>query len=343
MSSLRDLIWRAMRQPIFQKIGARLGRSRGRLRKISGFFPMPPAPHAPDFTHWEQHELAVAWLGHATMLIRVGGRTILTDPVFSCRVGPGFGPWVLGPRRLVKPAIALRQLPRLDLILLSHAHFDHLDRPTLHRLPKHVPVIVSEYNSDLVRDLGFASVTELPWEQEVEISGLRVKSWRVAHWGARTVYDRHRGYASFVIDAPAMASLPARRVLYGGDSAYQEYFRALSPVDLAIVGIGAYDPWIESHADPEQAWAMSQHAQATWVAPMHHSTFVLSREPTEEPMQRLLKAAGEQSHRVVIHAVGQQWHLPRADPHREAHVTRHASPHRLSDGEYHPAHAGVAR
>ncbi len=117
------------------KIADQLGRSRGRLAVLDHLNLPPKSRLKPDLTRWEEHDLAAAWIGHATVLLRVGGMTILTDPVFSSRVGVGLGLMTVGPRRLVAPALKLRELPPIDLILISHAHFDHLDRPTLARLP----------------------------------------------------------------------------------------------------------------------------------------------------------------------------------------------------------------
>jgi L-ascorbate metabolism protein UlaG (beta-lactamase superfamily) len=289
-------------QPFTLRVADRLGRNRGRLRVLDAIHPPPPAPHRPDLSRWEQSTLAAAWIGHATMLLRVGGRTILTDPVLSTRVGLGLGLMTGGPKRLVAPALSLDELPPLDLILISHAHFDHLDRPTLYRLSKKTPVITSEHNRDLIADLGFRDVSELRWGESHAVGGLRVTACEVNHWGARTVLDRHRGYAGFLLEGDG------RRVLYGGDSAYHERFQGLGKVDLAVIGIGAYNPWIESHATPEQAWAMANHMRPDFVVPMHHSTFKLSSEPRHEPMERLLAAAGREAERVVIHQVGEAWY-----------------------------------
>ena len=289
------------------RVADRLGRSRGRLRLLDGFNP-PAGPRVkPSLKDWERRDLAAAWLGHATVLLRVGGMTILTDPVLSNRVGVGLGLFTGGPRRLVGPALSLRELPKIDLILISHAHFDHLDRPTLARLPTRTPVVTAHQTGDLVRDLGFRRVTELHWGDELELdNGVKIAALEVAHWGARTFYDMHRGFNAYLIET---AAGPARRrVLYGGDTAYTEGFKEVGDVDLAIFGIGAYDPYVAAHATPEQAWAMAEHVKAKYVLPMHHSTFKLSFEPDHEPMQRLLAAAGSQSDRIVVREIGGQWH-----------------------------------
>ena len=265
---------------------------------------LPPAASIrPDLRAWEQRELAAAWVGHATVLLRIGGMNVLTDPVFSSRIGIGLGLITGGVRRSVAAALDVRDLPPIDLILISHAHFDHLDRPSLVRLPKRTPVITAHHTHDLVRDLGFRDVAELQWGEAIEVGSLIVTACKVAHWGARTFYDRHRGFNGYLIEGAG------RRVLYGGDTAYHEGFRGLPKVDLGILGIGAYDPYVAAHATPEQAWRMADHVRADFILPMHHSTFRLSHEPAGEPIARMLAAAGRDEARVVVREIGQQWSL----------------------------------
>jgi L-ascorbate metabolism protein UlaG (beta-lactamase superfamily) len=261
----------------------------------------PPAARKPDLTNWQKHELAAVWIGHATVLLRIGGLTILTDPVFSNRVGLGFGLVTGGPPRHTAAAISIRDLPPLDLIIVSHAHFDHLDRPTLDKLPKQTPIVAAHSTSDLIHDLGFRRITEMRWGEEMQVGSVKLTSQQVKHWGARTFYDMHRGFSGFLIEAGR------RRVLYGGDSAYCECFGEMGKVDLAILGIAGYDPWIQSHATPEQAWAMANHMRADHVLPIHHSTFKLSYEPMDEPIERMMEVSGNQSERVVVREVGGQW------------------------------------
>jgi L-ascorbate metabolism protein UlaG (beta-lactamase superfamily) len=298
----------AKRKPLTLQLADRLGRSRGRLRVLDHLNLKPPAParYKPDLAGWEDHELAAIWLGHATVLLRVGGMTVLTDPVLSNRVGLGLGLATGGPKRLVAPPLSIRELPRIDLILISHAHFDHLDRPTLARLPKRIPVVTARDTSDLISDLGFRRVAELGWGESLDLGGVSVAAHPVTHWGARTFHDGHRGYNGYVLES---LGSPPRRVLYGGDTAYQEYFKEIGRVDLAVLGIGAYDPYVMAHATPEQAWRMADHCRADFLLPMHHSTFRLSYEPVQEPMERLLAVAGDDEARVVVRDVGRQWAL----------------------------------
>ncbi len=300
MSWRRYTNW-AKTRPLTLRLADRLGRSRGRMRLLDHLFLPKRSTLKPDLATWENEELAAAWVGHATVLLRVGGMTILTDPVLSSSIGVGLGLITGGPRRLVAPALSMRELPEIDLILISHAHFDHLDRPTLARLPKRTPVITAHHTHDLIRDLGFRRVTELQWGESVAVGGVRITAREVAHWGARTFYDRHRGFNAYLIEAGK------RRVLYGGDTAYHHGFKGIGKVDLAVFGIGAYDPYIQAHATPEQVWTMANHVRAERILPMHHSTFRLSQEPTGEPIERMLAAAGRDTDRIVATQIGAQW------------------------------------
>jgi L-ascorbate metabolism protein UlaG (beta-lactamase superfamily) len=306
------LSWRtttdwAKKRPLALRMADYLGRGRGRFRVLDRVGPPQPATVQPALSGWNDHELAAVWIGHATILMRVAGMTILTDPVFSNRVGLGLGLITGGPRRLIAPALSIRQLPPIDLLLISHAHFDHLDRPTLSRLPKHMAVVTAHQTSDLISDLGFASVQELRWGESIDVGPLKITAQEVVHWGARTFYDQHRGFNAYLLEGAS------RRVLYGGDSAYHEGFKTIGEggkVDLAAIGIGAYNPYIKAHANPEQAWAMGQMARAEHVLPMHHSTFRLSHEPDREPLDRLLTAAGNDVDRVAIREIGGTWVCP---------------------------------
>ena len=300
MSWRRYADW-ARHNPAALRLVDRLGRSRGRLRLLDDLRPPAPSRLRPDLSRWADHDLAAVWIGQATVLLRVGGMTVLTDPVFSSRVGIGLGLCTGGPRRLVAPGLKLRELPKIDLLLISHAHFDHLDRPTLARLPKNIPVVTASDTRDLIADLGFRRVAELRWGESRRVGSITVTAREAAHWGARTFFDHHRGYNAYTIDGGD------RRVLFGGDTAYQDAFKDVGPVDLAILGIGAYDPYVQAHATPEQAWAMADHVRAARILPMHHSTFRLGWEPLDEPMERLLDAAGPDADRVIAREVGGLW------------------------------------
>ena len=267
---------------------------------------MLPAPHRPRPETWADDRLTVAWLGHATVLMNFYGTWLLTDPALGARVGVSAGVLTVGPRRLVRPALGVRELPPLDAVLVSHAHMDHCDLATLRRLPRATHAVVQRGNRDLVRR--FRRVSELAWGESVEVEGARVEAIEVNHWGARTLTDRHRGYGGFLVEKRG------RAVVFGGDTAYTNVFSRLGRrgvrVDLAILPIGAYDPYIYAHANPEQSWAMAREMGARFILPMHHSTFRLSREPADEPIRRMLAAAGPERSRVAVTEIGETWTLP---------------------------------
>jgi L-ascorbate metabolism protein UlaG (beta-lactamase superfamily) len=267
--------------------------------------PIPPAPHRPEPESWSDNHLTVAWLGHATTLINFYGTWLLTDPVLGPRVGVNVAGLTFGPRRIVKPALAVRELPPLDGVLISHSHMDHCDLPTLRRLPRNTHAVVQRYNLDLVSR--FRRTSELAWGESTEVGGARIEAIEVNHWGARKLTDRHRGYGGFLI------TKNGRAVVFGGDTAYTHAFVRLRPrtkIDLAILPIGAYDPYVYAHANPEQAWAMRAEMGATYILPMHHSTFRLSREPDNEPITRLIKAAGNERWRIALSEPGETWVMP---------------------------------
>ena len=247
------------------------------------------------------HETAGTWLGHATVLLRMAGATVLTDPVLSSRIGLRLGRVTLGLDRLRPPALDAESLPHVDVVLISHAHFDHLDRPTLQRLAHPRTTVITARSTARLIPPGFGRVLELGWGQELREHGVTFTAIRPAHWGARRWLDAHRGYNSYLIRAGDSS------VFFAGDTAYTSSFRDVGPVDLAIVGIGAYDPWIHAHASPEQAWAMANSMRAHCLMPVHHSTFELSDEHVDEPMERLIVAAGHEEGRVVARQPGEIW------------------------------------
>lgn len=269
--------------------------------------PVQTAPHIPHFAKWSDAGLHAAWIGHSTVLVRVDGFTILTDPVFGARIGVGIGPFVIGMKRLIAPAVTLAKLPVPDLILLSHAHMDHLDRPSLRKLENQATtVITAAGTSDLLRVKRYRSVHELRWDDSCQVGPVKVRAFEVKHWGARTRTDVHRGYNGYLIEAGR------HRIVFGGDTAYTDTFRKVrssKPVDLAIMPIGAYDPWIHAHCNPEQALEMANQAGAEFVLPVHHQTFKLSSEPHRDPIERLLLASGASADRVAVRDIGGEFHL----------------------------------
>lgn len=266
---------------------------------------IPAAPFTPHPKRWPETGLHAAWLGHSTVLVKMDGFTILTDPILGPRCGIRMGPVTVGLRRLVLPAVSRAHLPHIDLVLLSHAHFDHFDLATLRSLERAgTAVVTAKSTSDLLRVRRYQSVQEIGWGERVRVGPLSILGIRVKHWGARMRSDVHRGFNGYLIENGR------HRVVFGGDTAMTDAFRAArssKPVDLAILPIGAYDPWIHVHCNPEEAWRMGADCGAEHLLPVHHQTFRLSREPYLEPIERFIGAAGNHPDRVVATRVGQEW------------------------------------
>lgn len=268
-----------------------------------------PASHRPHPEDWDDTGLHAAWLGHSTVLLKIEGTTVLTDPVFSERVGVSLGVATVGPKRLVMPALRAEELPPVDVVLLSHAHMDHFDLPSLRSLEsRSSQVVTASRTSDLLRPAKWGRVTELAWGETVRLSGLNFRAFQVRHWGARVQTDTWRGFNGYVIESPRY------RVLFGGDTAMTDTFgqlRTARGFDLGLMPIGAYNPWIQAHCSPEQAVQMANAAGAEFILGVHHQTFELGSEPRLQPMERLRSALVRTDHRLALAEIGQEFHLSR--------------------------------
>lgn len=267
---------------------------------------VPSAPHRPAPETWDDNAITLAWLGHATVLVNMYGVRILTDPVLFSRIGVDLGIGSLGPLRLVQCALSADALPEIDLVLVSHAHFDHLDTPSLGAIRGRPAAVMAAATSDLLPRSGYSSVQELRWEESTVVPTPRgevhVRSIEVKHWGARIRRDTHRGYTGFIVEREG------RRLLIGGDTADTRRFRdhrRFGPFEAAVMPIGAYDPWINNHCTPEQAVAMAEAAGARLFVPVHHQSFQLSREPFTEPIERAEAALRAEPERLGVREIGQ--------------------------------------
>jgi glyoxylase-like metal-dependent hydrolase (beta-lactamase superfamily II) len=179
--------------------------------------PVDLSPKIPDLSAWSDKGVHAAWIGHSTVLLRVDGFTILTDPVLSTRIGIGIGPLVIGLKRLVHPAMSIKDLPSPDLVLLSHAHMDHFDLPSLRKLENpRTTVVTAAGTSDLLRVGRYRSVQELRWDEACQVGPARIQAFEVKHWGARMQTDTHRGYNGYLIESGRY------RIVFGGDTAYTD-------------------------------------------------------------------------------------------------------------------------
>ena len=281
---------------------------------IESWRPISPAFAKPDPLSWNDDQVTAAWIGHATVLINFFGINILIDPVLFARIGirlPGF---TIGPKRLTAPALEFHELPKIDVVLLSHAHFDHFDLRTLHRFDETTCVVTAPNTADLLRWTRLRDVTELRWGEEKSLNtpagAVTISAFQVKHWGARKQRDTYRGYNGYVMES---RSRGRRRILFGGDTAMTNTFADLSqhgPVDLAIMSIGAYNPWIQSHCTPEQAIEMATAAGARFIMPVHHQTFRLSFEPFREPIERFQAALSNTPERIALREIGETFVLP---------------------------------
>lgn len=247
---------------------------------------LTPAPST-----WNPNEITAAWLGHSTVLINFYGLNILTDPALCRRIGANTCFGTVGPKRLIAPALTPKQLPSIDLVLLSHAHMDHMDLATLRALPGQPRAVTAHDTEDLLTDTCLQNPVGLRWGDKVRLLTSRgdvdIKAFEVKHWGARWRHDTYRGYNGYVL------TREGKQIIFGGDTAWTDTFRSLrnaGPFELAVMPIGAYQPWIGSHCTPEQAARMANDAGATHLLPVHFKTFAFGREGTMEPMHRLEQA-----------------------------------------------------
>ncbi len=262
--------------------------SLGTLVGESAFRPMTGESMKPVLV--SPRELGVTFIGHSSFLVQIADRKLLIDPVFAERL--------IALRRLRRPGVKIKDLPAIDLVLLSHAHMDHLNRPSLRRIVAHnnrvagrAPIAVVPWGvEDLVSDLGFARVVTLEWWQTKSIGGLEITMTPCKHWGARFFKDTHRGFGGYVIHGGGHA------LYHSGDTAYFDGFAKIGSrlkPEVALLPIGAYRPdsYRGVHTCPEEALQAFLDLGARRMIPMHYGTFRLSQEPMEEPVQRLMAAA----------------------------------------------------
>jgi L-ascorbate metabolism protein UlaG (beta-lactamase superfamily) len=251
-------------------------------------------PRLPVPTHPE--ELGITFIGHSSFYLQMAGLNLLVDPNYAS--------WLVLLKRLRKPGVLLRDLPAIDAVLITHAHMDHLHRPSLREIALRTrretgraPIAIVPRNvRDIVVDLGFYDICEMDWWQREH---LRSKHGEISithtpsrHWGARMFKDFHRGYGGYVLETHGHS------LYHAGDTAYFNGFaeigERLSP-EIALMPIGAYNPdsYRNVHTSPEDALRGFVEMGARWFIPMHYGTFRLSREPIEEPVERLLQGAQE--------------------------------------------------
>lgn len=260
---------------------------------------------------------SVTWLGHAAFLLRLGGRTILTDPYLA----PVAGPFGFGPKRYVEPPLPLESLPPIDVLAVSHSHYDHLDAPTLAALPgkDRVEVMAPLRLGAFFRRRGFRNVHELDWWERRRLGALEATLLPAVHFSRRGPFDTNRTlWGGFGFAAGGA------RVFFSGDTAYGEVFAEVGaregPFELALVGIGAYEPRAlmkASHATPEEAVRIGRDIGARALLGMHWGTVALTDEPQFEPPRRFREAAAASGYApedAWLLRIGETRALPRRWP-----------------------------
>ena len=238
----------------------------------------------PVFPELPVGKICVTWIGHASFLIQTPEHSVLIDP--------NWAKWLKVIKRIKHPGIELHDLPAIDLVLVTHAHFDHLDRRTLRAVASDQPIAVPEHVGSLVHGLGFNRVHELRHWQSLEHGTLKITLTPARHWGARILHDSHRGFGGFLIE------YAGRTIFHCGDTAFFEGFKEIgkrADIELALLPIGAYEAPTKRdvHMNPEQALQAFRELRAKMMIPMHFGTFRLSYEPLHEPPRRLLEKALE--------------------------------------------------
>ncbi|TAL06070.1 MAG: MBL fold metallo-hydrolase [Verrucomicrobia bacterium] len=254
----RELVWKALRTP------------------RTGFHKRP------EFPKLSHGQVAITWIGHASFLIQFTDLNVLVDP--------NFANWLFLLKRIKRSGMKIEDLPPIDLVLLTHAHFDHFHKPTLRRLP-HPKIGVMPWGvSDLAYDLGFSRVIELEWWESFSRGEWKVTLTPSKHWGARMLHDHHRGYGGFVLEHQG------RTIYHAGDSAYFNGFteigKRLAP-EIALLPIGAYHPdsFRHVHMSPDEAVKAFVDLKSKKLVPMHYGSFRLSFEEMDEPPRRLRAAS----------------------------------------------------
>jgi L-ascorbate metabolism protein UlaG (beta-lactamase superfamily) len=236
----------------------------------------------PTFPKLSYGQVAITWIGHASFLVQFTDLNVLIDP--------NFANWLFLLKRIKRSGLKLEDLPPIDLVLLTHAHFDHFHKPSLRKLP-HPKIGVMPWGmGDLAKDLGFGRVVELEWWESFAHRTWTVTLTPCKHWGARTLRDNHRGYGGFVLEHQG------RRIYHAGDSAYFDGFKEIGKTcapEIALLPIGAYHPesFRHVHMGPDDAVKVFKDLGARWMVPMHYGSFRLSFEDMDEPPRLLQQFA----------------------------------------------------
>jgi L-ascorbate metabolism protein UlaG (beta-lactamase superfamily) len=251
----------------------------------------------------EGGRVRITWIGHASFFLQFAGHSVIVDPNWAKWHGPV--------KRQRQPGLNLTGVPEVDLVLVTHAHFDHLHKPSLKVLQSRAGIVVPSGSGSLVRRLGFPAIHEVKVWDELQFDELGVVHTPSHHWGARFLHDTHRDYGGYLVKAGG------KSVFHCGDSAYFPGFKEIGArhegIDVALMPIGAYEApsGRDVHMNPEEAVRAFADLGAKVMIPMHYGTFPLGNEPHDEPVERLLMEADRLgiSDRILIpeEGVGIEW------------------------------------
>lgn len=272
----------------------------------------------PDPSKWLDTEINISWIGHSTVLINFYGIIILTDPVLMDRIGIYIAGTSFGPSRLISPALSIDELPKPDIVLLSHAHMDHMDYPTLKKIVKRFPgeidAITAHLTKDVISDLNWKSLQSMDWNDELDFHGIKFTAIKVKHFGWRFPWekDRSRGYMKDGRSYNAyVLEKNGKNILFGGDTTMTEDFKIIKDknIDIALMPIGAYNPWKHAHCNPEEALQMADEIGAKYFIPIHTKTFRQGMEPYEEAIDWMNKSIVNYNMKVGLDTIGQTFTL----------------------------------
>ncbi|MGO4107602.1 MBL fold metallo-hydrolase [Paenibacillus sp. YAF4_2] len=285
-----------------------------RLRKVKTkdySYSVPNVKPDLEFLHHNKKEPALTWVGHSSFLIQLAGKNIMTDPVWAGQMA--------FQRRLTPPGIPIDDVPPVDLILISHSHYDHLHIQSLRRLQGRKQLLVPAGLRSKLRLKGFTNVRELHWWESVEVNGIRITFVPSQHWTRRNLWDTNSSHWGGWILEPVEKGSSDPTIYFAGDSGYFPGFKEIGrrfQIDIALMPIGAYDPeWFmgDQHVTPEEALQAFEDTGAEWFVPMHYGAFKLADDTPREALDRLerdrvRREIDEKRVKVLPH--GETWRCP---------------------------------
>jgi L-ascorbate metabolism protein UlaG (beta-lactamase superfamily) len=283
----------------------------------TGYIPKPK--------EWDNDKVTITWIGHATVLINFYGKIIITDPLLVNRLSPIYigGHKNIGVKRVTDLPIRFKDLPPIDLVIISHAHRDHLDFASLKYFNKKAKIIIPRNDEDLVSVRNFEKIITMDWRDTAVVDDIHIKAFKVIHWGERSTSKaekkKNRGFNGYLL------TYKGKSIVFGGDSGFKDeqegedgnWLKKIGQdsIDICILPIGDYCDYFDKsyHMDPEEAWNILYQVHGKYIIPVHWRTFILTQVklvPVMEPIQRLRKAAGDQNNRIVIDRPGMTFIMP---------------------------------